>query len=161
MRYTPQQKQKKVDEICTIIAQDKIALRNILNRKDMPDSNTFYNWINNDPEMLSQYARACSDRADGIFEEMLQIADTEKVGVTVRSGPNGTETIEGDMIQHRRLQVDTRKWVLAKMNPKKYGDSSLLKLGNPDGEELKINAIFSKDLLNVPTNDRLAENSET
>jgi hypothetical protein len=26
------------------------------------------------------------------------------------------------MIEHRRLQVDARKWILARMDPKKYGD---------------------------------------
>ena len=26
------------------------------------------------------------------------------------------------MIEHRRLQVDTRKWMLSKMLPKVYGD---------------------------------------
>jgi len=32
------------------------------------------------------------------------------------------QTIVGDMIQHRGLQVDTRKWALLKALPKIYGD---------------------------------------
>jgi hypothetical protein len=28
------------------------------------------------------------------------------------------------MIQHRRLRIDARKWVVSKLMPKKYGDSS-------------------------------------
>ena len=64
------------------------------------------------------------------------------------------------MIQHRRLQVDARKWVVSKMNPKKYGEASLLKIGNPDGSELKINAIFSKDIMNVPADDSAKKDSK-
>jgi hypothetical protein len=26
------------------------------------------------------------------------------------------------MLGHRRLQIDARKWMLGKLNPKKYGD---------------------------------------
>jgi hypothetical protein len=28
------------------------------------------------------------------------------------------------MIQHRRLRIDVRKWIVSKLMPKKYGDSS-------------------------------------
>ena len=29
------------------------------------------------------------------------------------------------MIEHRRLQIDARKWLIGKMAPKKYGDKQL------------------------------------
>jgi len=32
------------------------------------------------------------------------------------------KTITGDMIERAKLQVDTRKWLLSKMAPKRYGD---------------------------------------
>lgn len=28
------------------------------------------------------------------------------------------------MIQHRRLRIDARKWIVSKLMPKKYGDST-------------------------------------
>jgi hypothetical protein len=28
------------------------------------------------------------------------------------------------MIQHRRLKIDARKWIVSKLLPKKYGDST-------------------------------------
>jgi hypothetical protein len=28
------------------------------------------------------------------------------------------------MIQHRRLRIDVRKWIVSKLMPKKYGDRS-------------------------------------
>jgi hypothetical protein len=35
-----------------------------------------------------------------------------------------TETVQVDMTAHRKLQIDTRKWLLAKMNPRDFGDRS-------------------------------------
>ncbi|MQB38834.1 hypothetical protein DXT97_18810 [Agrobacterium tumefaciens] len=29
---------------------------------------------------------------------------------------------KGDMIEHRRLQIDARKWMAGKLRPKVYGD---------------------------------------
>ena len=53
------------------------------------------------------------------------------------------EITKADMIQHRRLQIDARKWVLAKMNPKKYGDKVDL---TSDGEKLvQINLNLGAD----------------
>ena len=48
-------------------------------------------------------------------------------GVTVttklsREGEMYDETRRGDMIEHRRLMADTRKWLLSKCLPKIYGD---------------------------------------
>lgn len=79
-----------------------------------------WDWLQKFPH---QYARALEDRADKVVEDILAIADTPKLGVTTKINDDGkTETTEGDMIQHRRLQVDARKWLAGKMAPKKYGD---------------------------------------
>jgi hypothetical protein len=65
--------------------------------------------------------------ADGgpltLADEILDIANTPVVGVKTKTNEKGeVETTEGDMIEHRRLQVDARKWIAAKLKPKKYGD---------------------------------------
>ena len=68
---------------------------------------------------------------------MMEIADTPQPGIKRKTLPDGSvETLEGDMIDHRRLQVDTRKWALARMFPKRFGDATLLKHGDPDGNKL-------------------------
>ncbi len=70
---------------------------------------------------------------------MMQIADTPQEGVKTKTLPDGTvETVHGDMIEHRRLQVDTRKWALARMFPKKFGDATLLKHADAEGNSMKI-----------------------
>lgn len=59
--------------------------------------------------------------------EIIKIADTPVVGIKKKTNEKGeVETTEGDMIEHRRLQVDARKWAASKLAPKKYGDKLAL-----------------------------------
>lgn len=56
-------------------------------------------------------------------EEIHQIADTPVEGVTITTkADGGVEEKRADMIEHRRLQIESRKWLLARLMPKKYGD---------------------------------------
>ena len=58
-----------------------------------------------------------------MFEEIIEIADNTEEGVVIETDDHGrTKEKKGDMTQHRRLKIDSRKWVAAKMQPKKYGD---------------------------------------
>jgi hypothetical protein len=68
---------------------------------------------------------------------VVEIADTPQIGTKTKTGKDGVEVTEGDMIDHRRLRVDARKWYLCKLAPKRYGDR--LDLGNADGKALQIN----------------------
>jgi hypothetical protein len=74
-------------------------------------------------------------QADYIFDQIIDIADTTKEGVIIKDGPDGREVTTADMIQHRRLQVDARKWVVSKLLPKKFGD----KIDVTSGDE-KLNS---------------------
>ena len=38
-----------------------------------------------------------------------------------------------DSLEHRRMRVDARKWMMGKLAPKKYGDKQVLEHGGPDG----------------------------
>lgn len=79
-------------------------------------------WARDDETFAAQYARARALGYEKLSEDMLEIADTPKIGQKSVSKATGLEITEGDMIEHRRLQVDTRKWMLSKMLPKIYGD---------------------------------------
>lgn len=80
----------------------------------------FTAWLDGDKDKIDKYARACSIRADIMFEEILQIADKQGKDVIEK---DGIEQVNHNVINRNRLQVDSRKWILAKMNPKKYGDN--------------------------------------
>jgi hypothetical protein len=88
----------------------------------MPNRATVFRWLASNAEYRDQYARARESQADAIFDEILHIADTPQTGQKTVSKATGLEITEADMIEHRRLQVDARKWIAGKLAPKKYGD---------------------------------------
>ena len=104
----------------------------------MPPQTIVFQWLSKQPEFAQNYARARQFWAESEFERMMEIADTPQLGEKTKTTDKGTEVITGDMTDHRRLQVDTRKWALARMFPKKYGDATLLKHGDPEGNKLEI-----------------------
>ena len=109
--------------ICMRIAEGR-SLRSICKDEDMPDASTVTRWLasGEHEEFCTQYARARTLQADAIFEECLEIADTPVEGVRTEESEDGVRTIREDMLGHRRLQVDTRKWMAGKLAPKKYGE---------------------------------------
>ncbi len=140
--YTEEDKTTILDTICERLSNGE-ALRTVLKDKDMPSSSTFFIWIDNDEDKSKQYARACANRADAIFDEALEIADTPKEGVVTKIDKDGNkEVTHADMIAHRKLQVDTRKWAAGKLNPKKYGD----KLQTEHSGEIEIKQITGMEL---------------
>ncbi len=60
---------------------------------------------------------------DAMAEEILAISDETQEGEIRTERADGTVEIKKeDMLGHRKLRIDTRKWLMAKMKPKKYGD---------------------------------------
>ena len=89
----------------------------------MPGESAVRFWVLDDLNgFAAKYARARAVGYERMAEEIVAIADTPMIGTKSVSKATGLEITEGDMIEHRRLQVDTRKWMLAKMLPKVYGD---------------------------------------
>ena len=126
--FTPEEKKTAVDIVCERISAGE-SVRSILatGRADnLPSFVVFIGWISQSNDCAKQYARAMEIRADLMFEQMLEIADTQEIGIIEESGvtKDGAFTREKkyDAVEHRRLKVDTRKWILARMNPKKYGE---------------------------------------
>ena len=103
---------------------DGESLNAICNDADMPAESTVRSWARDDVDgFAAKYARAREIGYDRLGEEILRIADTPQLGeIRTAKADGGEEVKYADMIEHRRLQVDTRKWMLAKMLPKKYGD---------------------------------------
>jgi len=96
------------------------SVRSIIKDPGMPGLTALYEWIENDELKAKQYARACKIRADLIFDEILDISDN--TGNDLITLDNGKEVVNHEVINRDRLRVDSRKWMLARMNPKKYGE---------------------------------------
>jgi transposase-like protein len=84
---------------------------------------TIYNWREAHPNFDLAITRARDVGMDAILEETLSIADTHTLGkITTYKGDGSKEVKEEDMLGHRKLQIETRLKLLAKWNPKKYGE---------------------------------------
>lgn len=92
----------------------------------------WYLWLAADADLQQRYARACESRAVKLAEELLDIADDGTNDWMLANSPNNPGWVtNGEALQRSRLRADTRKWLLAKLQPKKYGDK-LEVSGNPE-----------------------------
>lgn len=127
--------QEITDRICELLA-DGQSMRTVCKQEDMPAMSTVFKWLREHEEFSEQYAIAKEESADAMAEDLLEIADTPVMGEVKTIKPDGLiEVKQDDMLGHRRLQVDTRKWLMAKMKPKKYGDKLDM---TSDGEKLGV-----------------------
>jgi hypothetical protein len=105
----------------------------------MPHEATVRGWaLDNVQGFYTPYARARSIGLDVLAEETLAISDTPVEGVRREESSDGYKEVREDMLGHRRLQVDTRKWLLSKLAPKKYGDRTAMELTGADGGPVQI-----------------------
>lgn len=114
-----QTKEQGFEIVCQMIEKG-LSLNTILNSPDKPISRTvFYELLNLDAKFNERYARAREIFADSVFEEILDIADNSNADLEL---VDGKIVINGEAVQRSRLKIDARKWMLSKLNPKKYGD---------------------------------------
>lgn len=112
---------EKAQAIVDQIADTGKSLRSVCKENEVKPS-TFLRWVSEDEKLAEQYVRAMQVRADTHFSEIVEISDTQEIGTVETAKEWGTETKTADMVEHRRLRIDARKWVIARMNPRKYGD---------------------------------------
>jgi hypothetical protein len=81
-------------------------------------------WLDADAKLAERYAHAREDLIERIASEILELSD-EEVPET------GDGKRDWQAIQQRKLQVDSRKWLLSKLAPKRYGEKLELS-GDPE-----------------------------
>src|SRR5689334_13547559 len=112
-------------EICTLIATG-MPLTKICRREGMPCLATVYNWLLSpdhrlgEKSFLDMYTLAREDQADTLADEIIEIADDGRNDTYVDG--NGNTRENRDVTNRSRLRVDARKWVAAKLKPRKYSD---------------------------------------
>lgn len=110
------------DEICEGITLG-YSVRTVCNPDPMPAISTFYKWLREHEEFSKQYARACEERTEAMSEDLLDIADDgSNDWMEIHKGDYHGWQVNGEAVQRSKLRADTRKWLMAKMKPKKYGD---------------------------------------
>jgi hypothetical protein len=132
-----------VDEICIRISTGEPLVR-ICREDGMPHLATVYRWLSRYPEFSEMYAKAKDQAADTLAEEIQDLADQFPMEKTDKEG---NTSFDSAYIQWMRLRVDARKWVAAKLKPRKYGDR--VELAGDKDNPLKLEAtIEAKGLFN-------------
>ncbi len=110
---------KLAAKICRRLAEGE-SLRAICADKAMPGLSTVMGWLFDGKHegFPEQYARARESQAELRADEITDIAD-------------GVEHGASEAVQAARLRIDARKWIAAKLLPKRYGDK--LDLGGTVG----------------------------
>ncbi len=88
----------------------------------MPARSTVIGWLfdGEHEDFMDQYARAREAQAEARADEIVDIADDESGDFT--TDEDGKRVVNHEQIQRSRLRVDARKWIAAKLLPKRYGD---------------------------------------
>ena len=103
------------------------------------------NWavrIREDEELAIAYQRARDVGADVIAEDALRIIDEEPLRIVEvdEEGKTSQGRIDSAAVTWAKNRAEMRLKLLAKWNPKKYGDKQDVNIGNKEGETLKVEA---------------------
>jgi hypothetical protein len=89
----------------------------------MPARATIFRWLAGNEEFRRSYALARESRAEELLDEILEIAD-DSSGDYVEKVLTGGKVVmvpNVENIRHAGLRIKARKWLLARMAPRKYG----------------------------------------
>lgn len=144
--------QAVADEICERLTGGE-PLANICRDKSvvgMPALRTVTDWREAHPDFAAAFARARDSGEYAIAADCLTIADTPQEGVrTEIGGKDGGKEIHEDMLGHRKLRIDTRLKLLAKWNPKKWGDRSAHEVSGPNGAPIGVKTETRNELIDA------------
>ena len=136
--------QKLCDEICMRLV-DGESLRRICTDEKMPHIGTVLRWIGENDKLREQYTRARELQAEVYADEITQIADDGQNDTY--TDDEGNKKTDHDVIARSRLRVDSRKWIVSKLLPKKYGDK--LELGGEMKNTLAVDGSVTALIANL------------
>lgn len=93
---------------------------------------TAKDWLVAHEDFAASYARACEERADYLADEIIGLSD-EKPKETLNKA--GAKVIDSAWVTNQKNKIDARKWIAAKLKPKKYGDKINLDVKQEDALE--------------------------
>ena len=147
--------------ICSELKKGR-SLDSICRAEGMPAISTVLDWVEQDPAFAEQYAHARKIGYALLADEIIQLSDKTHEWVTVQElDPDGRPLLDeqgkprlkqvlmplsADVIAHKRVQIDTRKWMLSKMLPKVYGDKVTQEHTGAEGGPIAIAAVDLKNL---------------
>lgn len=143
------------DRICARML-DGESLRSICRDPKMPGLSTLMRWLA-DPRYIAfrdQYVCAREAQADVFVDEMIDIADDGTNDWVDRERADGSAyaALDSEHIQRSKVRIETRRWIAARLAPKKYGDKLDLNHGGgvehtgKDGGPIKTETVIRPQL---------------
>lgn len=130
-------------DICDDIASGK-SLRQACEERGIATS-TAMGWFLDDQDgVFAHYARARKLQAEKMFDELLDIADDATNDYMEVHDPEGKVIgykENGEWTRRSQLRTDIRKWILARMDSKRYGDKVQNEHSGADGGPVTVNFI--------------------
>jgi len=158
--WTPEKKVLAVQKICKLIATSEQGIHTICsNDPSLPSVSTFLDWKYDDKSIKDDYARAKEDQAEFMEEQILKITNEAKEPLRNPATGQPLRNKDGSLMMRKsseetnyaRLAIDTRKWLMAHLRPKKYGERTTI-AGDPDAP---LHPTATKPDLSGLTNEEL------
>lgn len=126
------------DKLCIRLAEGE-SLRSICTDDEFPDKSTVIRWLATKPEFCDRYAQAKQVSTYLMAEDILDIADDSQNDFIEKLAKDGGREsgLSPENIQRSRLRVDSRKWLMAKLMPNRYGEKQQLEHSGPDGKPIQ------------------------
>lgn len=129
-------------QICERIMVGESVLA-ICRDDDMPSRSTVMSWIAKDLTFRAAYLAAKAMLAETLAEEIIEIGDDSSADwVETEDG----KELDREHVQRSKLRCDNRKWLAARLAPKRYGEASMLRIGdlNSDPREFSPEERFAR-----------------
>jgi hypothetical protein len=121
MAYSAEERERLLIAVFTRMKSGQ-SLMQACAAENVPES-TIRLWADKDEDTSAEYARARGALIDSHVNDLLGIADTE---------PDAARA---------RVQIDTRKWIMSKLMPKRFGERVTNENVGPDGGPMQFQMI--------------------
>ena len=116
MAYTQQQLNEKFDEVIKRLSEGEKLSSVLLGKHPVMSTTLFYKILEEDATKSQLYARVKNDQIEKRFESI----ESDYMENPQRDPETGK--IDPAWVNLQRLKIDSKKWELSKLMPKKYGD---------------------------------------
>ncbi len=116
-------------EVCERLSQGE-TLRAICEDPALPSHQTIYRWVAATPTFRAAYARAREAQMETWADDLIEIADDASGDYIDRVAADGTieHVVDPETVQRSKLRMDARKWIMARLAARTYGDKLDLNL---------------------------------
>lgn len=132
--------------ICDRISRGE-SLRGVCRDPEMPHKSTVLRWLREKPELRDQYVNARDDLMEYWASDILEIADDGSLDTMPGLNKFGDEVQVPNHanVQRDRLRIDSRKWLLSKLQPRQYGDRLEVEHGGEVGLTVDITTLSARE----------------